>query len=152
MFEKSMADKPELISGRCVVDDRGSVSFVNDFAFPGVKRFYTVTNHSAGFVRAWHGHHYEAKYCSAVTGSFLVCCIRIDDWEKPSRDLPIHRFTLSELSPAVLYVPPGFVNGFKSLTDGAKILFYSTAKLEDSLKDDIRFPARTWDPWAVEER
>jgi dTDP-4-dehydrorhamnose 3,5-epimerase len=147
-----MPTEPKLIRGQCAVDDRGTVGFVNDFAFADVKRFYTVTNHSSGFVRAWHGHKHEAKYCTAVRGALLVCCIRIDDWEKPSSGLPINRFVLSEHTPAVLHVPPGYVNGFMSLTDAAKIMFFSTSTLDESLKDDFRFPARQWDPWRVEER
>jgi dTDP-4-dehydrorhamnose 3,5-epimerase len=146
------SDNPVLIKGSCAIDDRGAVGFVNDFAFVGVKRFYTVSNHRAGFVRAWHGHRHEAKYCTAVRGTFLVCCIRIDDWSNPSPDLKIHRFVLSAISPAVLHIPAGFVNGFQSLTEGAKIMFFSTTTLDESLGDDIRFPARRWDPWTVEER
>ena len=49
-----------LLEGGLAVDDRGTVSFVNGFDFRGVKRFYTVTNHRAGFVRAWHAHRHEA--------------------------------------------------------------------------------------------
>ena len=48
--------------------------------------------------------------------------------------------------------PAGFANGFMSLTEGAKIVFFSTSTLQESLGDDIRFPARTWDPWTIEER
>src|SRR5262249_3356188 len=147
-----MTEQPSIIKGGCAVDDRGALGFVDDFNFAGVKRFYTVTNHSSGFVRAWHGHRMEAKYCTVVRGSFLVCCIQIDDWSNPSADLSIHRFVLSEATPSVLHVPEGYVNGFKSLTDGAKIMFFSTSTLEESLKDDIRFPARRWDPWSIEER
>lgn len=143
---------PELIEGRCAVDDRGSVSFVNNFNFQDVKRFYTVANHSAGFVRAWHGHKHEAKYCTAIGGALLVCCIEIDDWSNPSPNLKIHRYVLSAQNPAVLHVPPGYVNGFMSLTEDARITFFSTSTLEESGKDDIRFPARRWDPWRVEER
>jgi dTDP-4-dehydrorhamnose 3,5-epimerase len=145
-------DGPSLIQGKIAVDDRGVVGFANEFTFPGIKRFYTVANHRKGFVRAWHGHRREAKYCTAVRGSFLVCCIRIDDWLNPAPDLPIHRFVLSERNPAVLCVPAGYINGFMSLTDDAKIMFFSTSTLEESLDDDIRFPARQWDPWQVEER
>ena len=143
---------PTLIRGQSAVDDRGTVGFVNEFRFADVKRFYTVSNHRVGFVRAWHGHKHEAKYCTAVRGALVVCCIQIDNWEKPSANLPIHRFVLSENAPAVLHVPAGYVNGFMSLTESAKILFFSTSTLEDSMKDDIRFPARQWDPWHVEER
>ncbi len=143
---------PQLIEGKRAVDDRGAVGFVNDFNFAGVKRFYTVENHHAGFVRAWHGHKHEAKFCTAVSGALLLCCIEIDDWTNPSAELPIRRFVLSAGNPAVLHVPAGYVNGFMSLTADAKIMFFSTSTLEESLKDDIRFPARRWDPWRVEER
>src|ERR1041384_55893 len=118
-----MTEEPHLIQGKAVVDDRGTVRFVNDFTFDSVKRFYTVTNHALGFVRAWHGHRHEAKFCTAARGSFLVCCVRVDDWNSPSTNLPIHRFVLSDQTPAVLYVPPGYANGFKSLTADATILF-----------------------------
>jgi dTDP-4-dehydrorhamnose 3,5-epimerase len=143
---------PSLIRGQSTVDDRGSVSFVNEFEFSDVKRFYTVTNHRAGFVRAWHGHKHEVKYCTATAGAILVCCIEIDNWENPSKDLLVHRFVLSEQTPAILHVPAGYANGFMSLTAGAKITFFSTSTLDASMKDDIRFPARLWDPWRVEER
>ena len=143
---------PELLRGALAVDDRGEVGFVNEFGFGDVKRFYTVSNHETGFVRAWHGHRHEAKYVLAVAGSVLVCCVEIDDWESPSPDLAVQRFVLSERSPAVLHVPAGYVNGFMTLTPGAKLMFFSTSTLDESLGDDIRFPARYWDPWQVEER
>jgi hypothetical protein len=31
-------------------------------------------------------------------------------------------------------------------------MFFSTASLADSKDDDVRFDARYWDPWTVEER
>ena len=46
------SDKPHMIPGGIAVDDRGALRFINDFAFEGVKRFYCVTNHRAGTVRA----------------------------------------------------------------------------------------------------
>ncbi len=33
-----------------------------------------------------------------------------------------------------------------------KLMYFSDASLEESLNDDIRFPARYWDPWQVAER
>lgn len=147
-----MAEAAKLIQGRAAVDDRGAVGFVNDFDFSGVKRFYSVENHRQGFVRAWHGHKRESKHCTVVQGAMLVCCIDIDDWANPSLDLPVHRYVLSERNPAVLSIPAGHVNGFMSLTANAKIIFFSTATLQESEQDDIRFPARRWDPWRVEER
>ena len=143
---------PYLLAGAIHVDDRGETGFVNDFAFRGVKRFYTIANHRAGTVRAWHGHKREAKYVSAVRGALLACVVKIDDWQTPSSDLPIQRFVLSEHSPAILSIPPGHANGFMSLTDSAKAIVFSTATLQESEADDFRFPARKWDPWRVAER
>jgi dTDP-4-dehydrorhamnose 3,5-epimerase-like enzyme len=142
----------ELLRGDLAVDDRGEVGFVNEFGFAGVKRFYTVMNHEPGFVRAWHGHRREEKYVMAVTGAALVCCVEIDDWENPSPDLEVERFILSDRRPAVLRIPAGHVNGFMTLTRDAKLIFFSSASLDESLGDDIRFPARLWNPWSVEER
>lgn len=144
--------EPELLRGGLSVDDRGEVGFVNDFAFADVKRFYTVSNHAQGFVRAWHAHRHEAKYVLAVSGAALVCCVQIDDWESPSPDLEVSRFVLSERSPAVVRVPEGYANGFMTLTPDAKLMFFSTSTLEASLGDDVRYPAHFWDPWQVEER
>ena len=144
--------KPELLRGDLAVDDRGEVAFVNQFGFDGVKRFYTVANHEPGFVRAWHGHRHEAKTVLVVAGAALVCCVEIDDWDSPSPDLDVTRFVLSERKPAVLQLPAGYVNGFMTLTPDAKLMFFSTTTLEESLGDDIRFPARFWNPWDVEER
>jgi dTDP-4-dehydrorhamnose 3,5-epimerase-like enzyme len=144
--------KPTLIPGGLAVDDRGEVAFVNDFHFENVQRFYTVSNHRAGFVRAWHGHRHEAKYVMAVTGAAVVGAVRIDDWEKPSRDLPVERFVLSAQKPAALYVPSGYANGFMSLTADLKLMFFSTSTLEQSSGDDVRFDSQYWPIWQVVER
>lgn len=149
-----MSDKfePQLIKGGLAVDDRGTVGFVNDFNFTDVKRFYTVENHKQGFVRAWHAHKKEAKYVMTVKGSAIIGAVKIDNWENPSKDLKINRFVLSEKNPSVLFIPAGYANGFMSLTEDAKLIFFSTSELKDSLNDDIRYDAHYWEAWQVEER
>ena len=42
--------------------------------------------------------------------------------------------------PKILYVPPGYYNGFVSLTSDAILITYSTSEMEDSLNDDYRLP------------
>jgi len=143
---------PRLIRGGLAVDDRGEVGFVNEFDFSGVKRFYCLANHRRGYVRAWHAHRREEKFFTVVAGAALVCAVRIDDWKSPSKDAPVERFVLSERAPSVLHVPAGFANGSMSLAARTKILVFSTATLEESQQDDVRFPGRYWDPWTVEER
>jgi len=141
-----------LYSGDLAVDDRGEVGFVNDFDFSGVKRFYMVKNHRSGFVRAWHAHQREAKYVAVSEGAALVGAVKIDDWQNPSKDLPVSRFVLSARKPRVLFIPAGYANGFMSLTEDARLIFFSTSTLKDSMGDDIRYDARYWDIWHVEER
>lgn len=143
---------PRLLPGGLSVDDRGTLVFCNDFQFEGIKRFYFVSNHRSNKVRAWHGHKHEAKYVIAVSGSALVCAVQIDDWTSPDQLSAVDQFVLFALNPAVLYIPPGYANGWMNLTDDAKLLFFSTATLEESLRDDYRFPTRYWDPWKTEER
>lgn len=141
-----------LIEGGLAIDDRGSVSFVNGFDFAGVRRFYGVFNYRPGFVRAWHAHRNEAKYVHVARGSALIAAVKIDDWERPSKNLPVERFILSADRPAVLYIPNGYANGFMSLTADAFLLFFSTATLEQSRADDVRYDSRYWDAWHVVER
>jgi len=144
--------KPILMFGGLVPDDRGEVSFVNDFDFAGVKRFYLVSNHKQGFVRAWHGHKREAKYVTAVSGAAVVGAVPIEDWENPSRETAVERFVLSAHRPSVLYIPAGYANGFMSLTTDLKLMFFSTSSLQESQGDDFRPDARYWDIWDVAER
>jgi dTDP-4-dehydrorhamnose 3,5-epimerase len=144
--------EPVVLSGGLAVDDRGEVGFVNTFDFAGVKRFYTVHNHRAGFVRAWHGHRREAKYVTVVSGAALVGAVRVDDWDRPSASQPVTRHVLTAAQPAVFCIPPGWANGFMSLTADARLVFFSTSALDESRDDDVRYDARHWDIWTVVER
>lgn len=146
------SETPVLLDGGLGVDDRGQVAFVNGFDFEGVKRFYMVSNHRQGFIRAWHGHRREAKYVTVVQGSALVCAVKVDDWDRPSAEAQVHRHVLSSQKPSVLFIPAGYANGFMSLTEDAKLMFFSTSTVEESRNDDIRFESRHWDPWQVVER
>lgn len=144
--------EPKLIDGGLAVDDRGQVTFVNDFDFSDVKRFYMVSNHKSGFVRAWHAHKKEAKYVLVVKGAAIIGAVEIDNWDSPSKYVKINRYVLSEKKPSILYIPSGYANGFMTLTKDAQLIFFSTSTLEESLGDDIRYDARYWDIWTAEER
>lgn len=145
-------DQLKLYPGGLAVDNRGSLKFVNDFQLGGYKRFYVVENHVPGFVRAWHGHKVEKKAVICIQGAALVAAVEVDDWDNPSEGLQVNRFVLSASNPSALHIPAGYANGFKTLTPNAILLFFSSSTLEESSKDDIRFPSRFWDPWEIEER
>jgi dTDP-4-dehydrorhamnose 3,5-epimerase-like enzyme len=148
----SSVEIPKIIEGGLSTDDRGSVAYANDFSFEGVKRFYILSNHQNGFVRAWHAHRNEAKYFLPVQGTALVGAVAINNWEAPDSKADVHRFVLSAQNPTVLYIPSGYANGSMSLSSDMKLLVFSTSTLEESMNDDVRFDARYWNIWSIVER
>jgi len=144
--------EPYLIRGGLGIDDRGEVGFVNEFNFQGIKRFYTLKNHKAGFVRAWHGHKKESKYFYVSKGSAIIAGVKIDNWETPSKNLPVNRYVLSDKQPTILFMPAGYANGSMSLEPDTQIMVFSNSTLDESKGDDFRFAGRYWNPWEVEER
>ncbi len=138
----------KIFSGGISRDERGNVRFVNDFHFKKVKRFYQVENSNTSVVRAFHGHMKESKYVYVVKGDVLFCVVKLSDTRHPSKEAIVKRFRLSAREPQVLYVPPGYANGFRSLTKGASVIFFSTSSLEESKADDYRFDPYYWgDVW-----
>ena len=152
MPKNNPSKKPRIIDGGLAIDDRGRVAFVNDFDFKNVKRFYIVSSHQTGFVRAWHAHKKEAKYIMVIKGAAVVAAVAIDDFENPSKEAEVQRQVLSENIPRLFYIPAGYANGFMSLTKNAQLIFFSTSTLEESEGDDVRYNSRYWDIWSVEER
>jgi len=139
-------DIPKVINGGIAVDDRGSLRFVNDFDFAGVKRFYQVQNHRKGFIRAWHGHKKEAKYVYVAKGTALIGAVPIEGEET------VTKFILSDKSPKVLFIPAGYYNGAMTLEDDTIIQYFSTTTLEESKGDDIRLSYDAWDIWQEDFR
>jgi len=154
MMENLIKKEPTLIKGGFAVDDRGMLTFANDFDFNGVKRFYMVENFSPETIRAFHGHKNEAKYVFVVSGSAIVAAVEIDNTETPNKNNKARRFVLSARNPGILFIPAGFANGFRPLEHGTKIMFYSTSTLEESKGDDYRFPHNYWgkEIWEVENK
>jgi dTDP-4-dehydrorhamnose 3,5-epimerase len=131
--------EPVLIPGGLAVDDRGTIMFANEFSFPGVKRFYAVSNFETGVVRAWHGHRLEGKYVLVSSGSAIIAVAPLDSKNKLSKKTVPTRYILSARKPSVLWIPPGFANGFRPLEAGTQLFFFSTSTLEESKGDDYRF-------------
>ena len=105
-------------------------------------------------IRAFHGHMKEAKYVYVASGAILLCIVKLDRSDKPDKKANVKSFVLSGINPEVVYVPPGFANGFKALKKDTKVIFFSTATLKQSLKDDYRFPFDYWgnDIWKVDKQ
>lgn len=138
-----------LIKGSQHTDHRGTVRFVNDFNFDGIKRFYSITHPDITTIRAWQGHKLETKHFYVTKGSFLVNWIAIDNWEQPSKDLVINIHTLTDTQSEILIIPAGHVNGFKALEPNSILMVFSDRSLEETQLDDYRYEP---DYWLLEHR
>lgn len=156
--------EPKLIDGGSAIDDRGKLRFfMKDIPWSKIKRFYTVKNWKNQFVRCWHGHQFESKWVFVVKGSVmfkltpLETMITITDGaviENPVKEGKIYSFVLDENSNKMLYIPPGYFNGFKTLTPDAEVQFFSDKTTDESKDDDYRMDINKFKPeiWDIKER
>ncbi len=135
---------PKKFAGGVAKDKRGIVTFNNNIILKNIKRFYTVQNKTKNFVRAWHGHKIEAKYIICISGKAKICAVKINNYNIPSKKNKPYKFELDGKKPDIIYIPPGYANGSKSLTKNMKLLILSTSTLNKSIKDDFRYPASYW--------
>ena len=137
---------PLLLNAGKSEDHRGYVEFYNELKLDYYKRFYIVSNPIEGTVRAWHGHKIEQKLIKVLNGEFLICLVKVDNWDQPSKNLEILEYKLNENS-GLLYVPSGYANGAINLNSDSKVMYFSSLVLEDSINDDYRFDSKYWNPW-----
>lgn len=139
-----MKSKIKIIAGGFSSDSRGRVTFVNDFNFKNITRFYQIENSRLHAVRAFHGHLKEAKYVYVASGSILLAVVPIDNPKSPNKKNKVFRILLNAENPRIVHIPAGYANGFKSLKKDTKVIFFSTSTLSQSIKDDFRYPADYW--------
>ena len=133
---------PKIIAGNSHSDQRGILSFNNDFNALEVKRVYFIENIDNQFIRGWQGHQIEQRWFSAVHGVFKICIIAIDNWEKPSRKLKINEFILNSNSLNILHIPKGYITSIQSLEVKSKLMVFSDYGLgvtNDECRYDIDY-------------
>lgn len=136
-----------LISGNVFKDYRGTLRFFNTLSLLPVKRFYIITHENETIVRAWQGHKVESKWFYVLKGAFDFVLFQPDSWDKPSSNQSLNKFTIHANDNKILYVPGGYVNGFKALSPDSEVMVFSDATLEDSSKDNYRYDATLWYKW-----
>lgn len=139
-----MRSKPILIDGGFFEDDRGRLDFVNDFDASEIKRMYFITNTMVDFFRGWQGHKIETRQFFCVKGRFEIKLVEIDNWANPANNIEPEVYILEEENPKVLYIPKGYLNGFKSLEKNSKLMVFSDFKLGINPNDDVRFESDKW--------
>ncbi len=140
---------PEFIAGGLFTDERGKLSFVNDFDMQQVKRFYLIEHPDVKIIRAWQGHQSEQKWFYVINGGFKIVVVKPGDWVSPSDDAWSAEFILNADTPGVLHVPGGYANGFKAIEPNSQMIVFSDFTVEQSKMDNYRFDMSLWGKWDV---
>ncbi|MBB5332743.1 WxcM-like domain-containing protein [Chryseobacterium koreense] len=128
-----------LLKGSFHQDERGVITFNNDFDAAEIKRIYTMENRSPDFVRGWQGHKIEQRWFACVAGEFEISVIEIDDFENPSKDLMISKYILQDKALTFLHAPAGCVTAIQAKKEGSKLLVLADYGLGE-IQDEYRFP------------
>ena len=139
---------PKVIQGGNFSDHRGTISFVNDFSFKDIERFYIISNSDENPIRAWQGHKLDAKNFYCISGSFKIHFVKIDNWENPSKYLNIETIIVNASESKIVHIPAGYANAIESLETNSKLISFSTLPLANVNDDDIRY---TSDYWKINE-
>ena len=135
---------PEIIKGNCHEDGRGFLFHNNDFDISDIRRFFIIENKSTAILRCWRGHRVEKRWFSAITGSFCIELIQIDNWENPSKNKVRQRFVIDSEKLNILHVPEGYVSSIQSLQESSKLLVFANYLLGEIL-DDYSFDVNYFD-------
>jgi len=127
-----------ILEGKIHQDQRGTITYNNEFDASSIKRIYTIENTSLDFIRGWQGHKIEQRWFSAMKGSFKVSLICIDNFDKPSKNLEIKIFKLTTDGLNILHIPSGYITAIQALEEGSKMLVMADYNVGE-VKDEYRF-------------
>ncbi len=136
---------PKIIQGGNFSDHRGTISYVNDFSFKNIERFYIISNSDENPIRAWQGHKLDAKNFYCIQGSFKIHFVKIDNWDNPSKDLNIETIIVSASESKIVHIPSGYANAIESLETDSKLISFSTLPLANVGDDDVRYTLDYWE-------
>jgi len=144
------SSEPYVIDIEAYDDDRGFlIPLTNELSPNAIRRVYVVGNFARGTIRGFHLHHRETKMFYIIKGAAKFVAI---DIENPER---ICTFIISERKPKIVVIPPGYANGWMSLTDDTLLVSMSSRTYKEVVrdKDDIRFNPYKWgDVWRIDPR
>jgi dTDP-4-dehydrorhamnose 3,5-epimerase len=129
------------------IDERGQLNFFNDLNLEKFKRIYYITHNNTKVIRAWQGHKNEAKLFKVTKGVFVLAYVKLDSLINPCHNLTAKHIVLEANKNEFLYVPAGYANGLKALEKNSMLQVFSSMRLEDSLKDKVRFEPNQWFDW-----
>ncbi|TCK84881.1 WxcM-like domain-containing protein [Albibacterium bauzanense] len=135
-----MENKPAIINGGVHKDQKGTLRFFNDFNMEPIKRFYIIEHSETETIRGWRAHRIEQRWFQVTEGAFKIQLVRIDNWETPSKNLPIEEFIISASDNQVLHVPVGFATSIQALENNSKVILFADYGIENAKLDDYLYP------------
>jgi dTDP-4-dehydrorhamnose 3,5-epimerase-like enzyme len=174
-----MSKQPQVVNLFSYADDRGILcpvwnnwsedtekNLLSNFAgvdLHDVKRVYFIQNSQKDVVRGFHYHKAETKYFVLLQGMAKFITAKLADCDvdylqslKDSNaegEYDLDTRVLSHRQQQMLIVPPGYANGWMSLTDDCSLLALSSSTFEMSKNDDRRIPPDIFgNVWKVKAR
>jgi dTDP-4-dehydrorhamnose 3,5-epimerase-like enzyme len=138
-----MNEIPTIIKGDFFEDERGRLEFINSFKLDSVKRIYFIENSDSIKFRGWQGHKIEKRWFFCIRGAFEISVVKIDNWNKPNKNLEVSKFILEEKKPNILFIPNGYANGLSSIKKGSRLMALSDYALGVH-NDEFKFKNSLW--------
>ena len=129
---------PSIITGGVHIDKRGELKYNNSFNMSLVKRFYSISIKNKFSFRRWQGHKIEQRWFSALSGSFRIKLIFVDDWNKSNSEIEYIKFDLSSKALDILHIPSGYLTSIQATSDNSILLLMSDYNFNES-SDEYRF-------------
>lgn len=133
----------EKIIGNSHSDHRGAVFFNNQIDITKAKRIYIITNATTSIERGWQAHKIESRWFLALSGSFEIKLVKIDDFINPSDDLTSMKYTVDATTFDCLFVKPGYATSIKALEESSKLLVLSDFALNE-VDDKYAYNSKKW--------
>lgn len=127
-----------IIEGSKHIDKRGRITYNNDFDASKIKRIYTIENHTTDFIRGWQGHQIEQRWFACMKGRFEISVIEVDDFTKPSKDLTIQKYILTDEELTYLHIPAACITAIRAKLENSKLLVLADYGLGE-ISDEYRF-------------
>ena len=126
---------PKIITGGIYEDDRGRLSYNNNFDLDRIKRMYIISNADTSVKRGWQAHFIESRWFQPISGSFKIDIVLLTDENRVSKH---EQFEVHAKNGDVLYVPPKHATCISALTSDNSLMVYSDFRL-GVVKDEHRF-------------
>lgn len=125
------------IKGDVIGNSRGRLKYYNYFYAEEIKRLYIIENSNTELIRGWKAHKIEQRWFMALTGSFKIEVVAIEDFDNPMREKEFYKFQLELDKMNFLHCPFGHDTLIRALESESKGLAMGDFLLDET-KDKYR--------------